>query len=70
MSRALRGLYGSWMDEMMIETLVKAHENGTLAEYLRNWEDGKKTTENILYHTVTVEENILPKENNGERDNF
>ena len=28
-----------FLDYMMAETLIKAHENGTLAEYIKDWPD-------------------------------
>ena len=28
-----------WLDHMMAETLIKAHENGSLAKELENWPD-------------------------------
>ena len=26
-----------WMDEMLAETLIKAHQNGTLAKHVASW---------------------------------
>ena len=30
-----------WMDHMLAETLIKAHENGTLAERVKSWPEVK-----------------------------
>ena len=46
-----------WLDHMMAETLIKAHDNGTLAKELEDWPDLEKKTvgSEVVVGAVTVE---------------
>ena len=48
-----------WLDHMMAETLIKAHENGTLAKELEDWPDLEKKPvgSEVVVGAVTVEKN-------------
>ena len=45
-----------WMDYTIAETLIRAHENGTLATALEDWEPNKHqpVTHSILKGSVVV----------------
>ena len=46
-----------WLDHMMAETLIKAHDNGTLAKELEDWPDLEKKPvgSEVVVGSVTVE---------------
>ena len=48
-----------WLDYMMAETLIKAHENGTLAKELEDWPDleRKPVGSEVVVGAVPVEKN-------------
>jgi hypothetical protein len=47
-----------WLDHLMAETLIKAHENGTLPKYLEEWTDHKlQPTES---HVIKGAIEVLP----------
>ena len=47
-----------WMDHLMAETLVKHHENGTLASYLEDWpeQEPRPVGSEVVVGAVTVEQ--------------
>jgi hypothetical protein len=53
-----------WLDHLMAETLLKAHENGTLKEYLKDWPDQVHVpmTSEVVVGAVTVEEKSIAGE--------
>lgn len=50
-----------WLDHLMAETLIKAHENGTLPKYLEEWTDHKSqhTESHVIQGAIEV---LPPKE--------
>ena len=57
-SKAMRLLY-PWMDELMIETFVKAHENGTLGKYLDEWQEATTPPDDsVIQGAITVSEKV------------
>ena len=49
-----------WMDEMLAETLIKAHQNGTLAKHVASWSEPewKPVQTKVIENAITV----LPSE--------
>ena len=44
-----------WMDHLMAESLVKAHENGTLQSLAEGWSEVDKTPHSEVLTAITVD---------------
>ena len=51
------------LDHLMAETLIKAHQNGTLDEYMKQWPDHEHQPmkSQVVVGAVTVQENSPPQ---------
>jgi hypothetical protein len=46
-----------WMDHLMAESLIKAHEAGTLQSLAETWDVSSEKTSTVVPDAITVEKN-------------
>jgi hypothetical protein len=46
-----------WMDHLMAESLIKAHEAGTLQALAETWDVSSEKTSTVVPDAITVEKN-------------